>query len=170
MPEFDRRYLLKTAAAAAMAPALPRALLEGPNPDRYENLARRLIDMPRDRLFETIEPLMRDGLAWRDLLAAVFHAGVLEVQPRPVGFSLHCVMVVESMFQTAEAGSEAHAWRAALWNLRDFKASQARDARRGDWQLASPPAIDRTAASADAIASELRAALRGDDAERARCA
>jgi len=54
---------------------------------------------------------------------------------------------------------------AVLWNLDDFKASQARDEQEGDWRL--PPAPKASTRSADEARRELAAALESGDDERA---
>ena len=163
MQPLDRRQALGTLAAGFVIPKLQLATTaQRASPDE---LARKLIDAPRDRILTVVEPLASEGLTWRELLAAVFQAGILEIRPRPVGFKLHAVLVVESSFQLAEAGSEREAWLAALWNLDDFKHSQARDVREGDWRLGAIPASE--ASSSEVAARELRAALDAWDAERA---
>ena len=133
-----------------------------------DDLIDTLIEVPRERLLATLEPRMRAGLAWRDLQAAVFHAGIREVRPRPVGFKLHCVMVVESLFQIGEAGGERDGWLAALWNADDFKKSQARDVREGDWRLTALAEVSVSPGTdPEGILRELRTALVEGDSERA---
>ena len=99
------------------------------------------------------------------LLGAVFLAGVRDIRPWHVGGKLHAVMMVESTFQIASAQSERDAWLAALWNLDDFKRSQARDARDGDWRLSPRPPV--TASSESAARREFLAAMEAWDPERA---
>jgi len=38
----------------------------------------------------------KKGLSYRDLLAALLLAGIRNIQPRPVGFKFHAVLVVNS--------------------------------------------------------------------------
>jgi hypothetical protein len=62
-----------------------------------EPLVRLLEDTPRDRLLEEVGQRVRDKkVAYRELLAALLLAGVRNVQPRPVGFKFHTVLVVNS--------------------------------------------------------------------------
>ena len=133
--------------------------------DPLRRLAEEILDTPRDRVFELVEPWLRDGLGWDVLLGAVFLAGVREVRPRPVGFKLHAVMVVESVFQLAHASPPAERLLPVLWNLDDLKNSQARDAEAGDWTLSAPP--EASASSRKAAVVELVGALDARDDERA---
>jgi hypothetical protein len=167
MRSLTRRDILRgagTAGALFLAgptPALPRRAAR----DRIGDLAALLVDTPRERVFEALRGHLTRGLTWQDLGAAVFHAGVLEVRPRPVGFKLHAVMVVEPMFQLAEASPQHERFLPMLWNVDDFKRSQARDDKEGDWRLG--PAPRAVFASAEAAQRELTAALAARDAERA---
>lgn len=167
MNQPTRRELMRGAASAgALLLAPPTLALRGRGSrDPLEELTALLIDTPRDRLLGALRPLLKSGaVSWRELGAAVFHAGVREIRPRPVGFKLHAVMVVEPMFQLAEGASKREATLAMLWNLDDFKRAQARDASEGDWRLAPPPRPRRGPHDARA---ELRAALDARDVERA---
>ena len=53
-------------------------------------------DTPRERLIEAVAGRIRDGLGYQPLLAALMLAGVRGIQPRPVGFKFHAVLVVNS--------------------------------------------------------------------------
>ena len=61
-----------------------------------EPLVRFLEDTPRERLLEEVAARIRRGMSYRDLLAALLLAGVRNIQPRPVGFKFHAVLVVNS--------------------------------------------------------------------------
>jgi hypothetical protein len=119
------------------------------NPRDLDRLVGAIADAPRERVLEAVAPHLEQGLPWEELEAAVFLAGVHHVRPRPVGFKLHC----------------AERLLPVLWNLDDFKASQARDVAEGDWRLSPAPAVE--AASPQAAARELVAALDAADDERA---
>jgi hypothetical protein len=53
-------------------------------------------DTPRERVLEEVASRVRKGLPYRDVLAALQLAGVRNIQPRPVGFKFHAVLVVNS--------------------------------------------------------------------------
>jgi hypothetical protein len=169
-----RRFLATTAATGALAGlgdfsflgALPRVSAAeaklNPNAVRLqpeiEPLVRLLEETPRERLLEEVGQRVRTGqAAYRDVLAALLLAGVRNVQPRPVGFKFHAVLVVNSAHLAALASPESDRWLPIFWALDYFKDSQARDAAEGDWTLsnvdeARVPAADQSAkALADAL-------------------
>jgi hypothetical protein len=133
--------------------------------EQLEALAREILATPRGKVLDWAEGRLRQGLDWRDLEAAVFLAGVLEIEPRPVGFRLHAVLVVESVYQLAERSPARERLFPVLFNLDDVKASQGADAERGDWKLPKRPSVTLT--NADAGRAELAAALEAIDGERA---
>src|SRR5262249_32573746 len=62
-----------------------------------EPLVRLLEDTSRDQLLEEVGSRIRNGLCYRDVVAALLLAGVRNVQPRPsVGHKFHAVLVVNS--------------------------------------------------------------------------
>jgi len=109
---------------------------------------------PRAELLARAVQLHAGGVHWRELLAAAFLAGIHDVQPRPVGFKFHCVLMTASAFAIADALPERERLAVALFNLDDFKNSQAQDVEAGDWTL--PPAPD---IGADVDAAKAAAAL-----------
>src|SRR5665213_2132221 len=58
-----------------------------------EPLVRLLEDTPRERVLEEVASRIKRGLSYREVLAALLLAGVRSVQPRPVGFKFHAVLV-----------------------------------------------------------------------------
>ncbi len=121
--------------------------LDGHGLDELVALVRA---MKRAELLDRALALHQNGVDWRDLLAAAFLAGIRDVEPRPVGFQFHCVMMTSSAYQIAARLPANERLAVALYNLDDFKQSQARDARGGeDWQLEASkvePAADPVAA------------------------
>src|SRR5262249_8766878 len=101
------------------------------------------------------------GTSCRDLLGAAFLAGIRDVEPRPVGFQFHCVLMTSSAYQIAEASPARDRVLPALFNLVDLKTSQSIDAQRGDWTMPAAPPVDSDDAAAAARA--LRGALDGWD-------
>ncbi|HZN39572.1 MAG TPA: hypothetical protein VFD82_12260 [Planctomycetota bacterium] len=120
-----------------------------------------------DLLPKAVE-LHRSGTHWRDLLGAAFLAGIRDVEPHPVGFQFHCVLVTSSAFQLAEGSPEPDRLAAALYNLDDFKLSQKVDERDGDWTLPPAPAVaDLDARKATVALTEALTAWDRDAADRA---
>ncbi|MEM7248458.1 MAG: hypothetical protein AAF533_24205 [Acidobacteriota bacterium] len=147
-----RRLGWASGAAGAATPDLSR-------------LAQAITVASREDAFDVGARALARGATPEQLLGAVFLAGVREVRPRHVGGKLHCVMMVESACQLNETATPQQARLAALWNLDDFKSSQARDRREGDWSL--PPRPDVTFASETVARRELHAAMQAWDDDRA---
>jgi hypothetical protein len=119
--------------SAAEARLSPKAVQF--NPD-IEPLVRLLEVTPRDRLLEEVAAKIRHGLTYREVLAALLLAGVRNIQPRPVGFKFHAVLVVNSAHLASLASPDSERWLPIFWALDAFKASQAADIKEGDWTLA----------------------------------
>ena len=102
-----------------------------------EPLVRLIEDTPRQRLLEEIGTRIRNGLSYRELLAALFLAGVRNVEPYPnVGFKFHAVLVVNAAHVASMSSPDADRWLPILWALDEFKGSQARDVTEGNWTMA----------------------------------
>jgi hypothetical protein len=102
---------------------------------KIEPLVRFLEDTPRERLLEEVAARIKRGLEYRELLAALLLAGVRNVQPRPVGFKFHAVLVVNSAHLASLASPDSDRWLPIFWALDYFKDSQSRDVREGDWTM-----------------------------------
>jgi len=100
-----------------------------------EPLVRWLEETPRERLLEEAARRIKQGLQYRELLAALLLAGVRNIQPRPVGFKFHAVLVVNSAHLASLASPDSDRWLPIFWALDHFKESQARDVREGDWTM-----------------------------------
>lgn len=108
-----------------------------------EPLVRTIEETPRPRLLEEIGRRVQQGLSYRELLAALFLAGVRNVQPRPsVGFKFHAVLVVNSAHLASLASPDQDRWLPVFWALDQFKSSQERDEHEGNWTM---PAVDEAA-------------------------
>jgi hypothetical protein len=104
--------------------------------DDIEPLVRLLEETPRDKLMEEVAARVRTGLTYREVLAALLLAGVRNVQPRPsVGFKFHAVLVVNSAHLASLASPDEDRWLPIFWALDQFKESQARDVREGNWTM-----------------------------------
>jgi hypothetical protein len=112
-----------------------------------EPLVRLLEETPRERLLEEVAGRVKQGTAYRDVLAALLLAGVRNVQPRPsVGHKFHAVLVVNSAHLASLASPDTDRWLPIFWALDYFKSAQAQDTREGNWTMepvdesAVPPA------------------------------
>lgn len=145
-----RRTFLRIAAGSALLPGAGHLAWLPPlsaaevrmNPRRVmlhpeiEPLVRLLEDTPRERVIEEVGRRVKGGLSYRELLAALFLAGVRNVQPRPIGFKFHAVMVIHSAHLASLASADADRWLPLFWAIDQFKSSQAADVREGDWTMA----------------------------------
>src|SRR5687767_2755996 len=158
-----RRSFLKTAAQAGALAALgdlgflaqlPRVSAADAtlDPQRrhpgIDALVRLLEETSRERVLEEVAARIKAGLSYRDLLAALLLAGVRNIQPRPVGFKFHAVLVVNSAHLASLASADGDRWLPIFWAIDQFKSSQAADVREGNWTMgpideAAVPAPDK---------------------------
>jgi hypothetical protein len=124
------KHLPSLTAAEVAAPPQGVRLDSG-----IEPLVRVIEEMPRDRVLEEAASRIRRGLSYQEVLAALMLAGVRNIQPRPVGFKFHAVLVVNSAHLASVASPDADRWLPIFWAIDQFKASQAADIREGDWTL-----------------------------------
>ena len=123
-----------------------------------EPLVRLLEDTPREHLLEEVGVRIRDGLSYREVLAALLLAGVRNVQPRPaVGFKFHAVLVVNSAHLASLSSPDADRWLPIFWALDYFKSSQAQDEREGNWTM--PPVDEAAVPAADKADVAFRQAM-----------
>src|SRR6184192_2144360 len=148
-----RRHFLKTAAGTGALIGLgdlgflsqlrPVSAVEArldPDIVRFrpdiEPLVRLLEDTPRERLLEEVAARIKRGLSYRDLLAALLLAGVRNIQPRPVGFKFHAVLVVNSAHLASLGSPDSDRWLPIFWALDEFKKSQAANIKeRNGWRM-----------------------------------
>ncbi|WP_435020596.1 hypothetical protein TA3x_001917 [Tundrisphaera sp. TA3] len=167
--ELRRRRFLQAASALglgaglgdwaglrAITPASGAAMAIGPDAVQFrpeiEPVVRWVEEVSRDKAPEEAIARLKAGLSYRDLLSGVFLAGIRNVQPRPVGFKFHAVLVINSAHLLGQAAAPDERLLPILWAIDNFKASQARDVQEGDWTLAKVdeskiPAPDRAAAA-----------------------
>ncbi len=170
----NRRRFIGRSAAAGVAAAvgnlaflsnLPRvsaaeaklpARLVQLHPD-IEPLVRLLENTPRDRVLEEVAAKVKRGTSYREVLAALQLAGVRNIQPRPVGFKFHAVLVVNSAHIASVASPDTDRWLPIFWAIDAFKSSQAQDVQQGDWAMgeidesAVPPSHKARQALIDAL-------------------
>ena len=166
MLKIPRRTLLLaspwplTRAQAQAAPDLVRFSPE------IEPLVRQIESVEREKCAEWLAAQMQRGTPYRHLLAAVFLAGVRNVNPRPPGFALHCVFLAHAAHQLSmEAPPDVRALP-LFFVLDDFKAAQARDAgqKTGDYSMR---ALSGGIVSPHQASVEFAAAMDAWDSERA---
>ena len=99
-----------------------------------EPLVRLLENTPRAKLLEEVAFRIRNGLTYREVLTALLLAGVRSIQPRPVGFKFHAVLVVNSAHLASLNSPDEHRWLPIFWALDNFKNSQAQNDAQGGWR------------------------------------
>lgn len=129
-----------------------------------EPLVRLLEDTSRAKLLEEVAQRIRKGTSYREILTALLLAGVRNIQPRPVGFKFHAVLVVNSAHLASLNSPDADRWLPIFWALDYFKGSQARDVQEGDWTMA--PVVEGKVPSAEKARQEFEAAMDAWDEER----
>src|SRR5687767_4801026 len=151
-----RRDFLRTSAGGAVpAGLLPRvslAVMRLPAGSvrwgtGLEPLVKVLEETPREKLIEEIASRVKKGLAYNEVLAALFLAAVRNVQPRPVGFKFHAVLAINAAHQTSLSGPESDRWLPIFWSLDYFKESQAEEKKKTGWTL--PPVDESKVPAAD---------------------
>jgi hypothetical protein len=118
-----------TAAEAAIDPRMVRFHPE------IEALVRLLEDTSRERVLEEVAARIQHGLSYPELLEALLLAGVRNIQPRPVGFKFHAVLVINSAHLASLASPDRDRWLPIFWAIDQFKSSQAADVKEGDWTM-----------------------------------
>jgi hypothetical protein len=101
-----------------------------------------------DGALDWVTTQLKAGATPDILWNATLLAGVYDIEPDPVGFDFHCVLVVSPAYELAQRAAEAERLIPLFWNVDDFKHSQNGDRRGGDWVLPPPPAHERESAEA----------------------
>jgi hypothetical protein len=107
-----------------------------------EPLVRLLENTPRERVLEEVAARLRRGVSYRELLAALLLAGVRNIEPRPVGFKFHAVLVINSAHLASLSSPDSERWLPIFWAIDQFKSCQAANIREGGWVLGP---VDETA-------------------------
>ena len=108
-----------------------------PVQEDIEPLVRLLEDTARNRLLEEVGTRIRNGASYQQILSALMVAGVRGIEPRPVGFKFHAVLVVNSAHLASLAAQDRDRWLPLFWAIDNFKASQAINATQGDWRMSA---------------------------------
>ncbi len=162
-------FISRRAAISAAFPFLSRAQAQlPPGMVRFdaemEPLVRLMEVTPREKCAAMVMEQMRANVPYRQLMAALYLAGVRNVNPRPPGFALHCLFVMHSAhLLSLEAPSDLRTLP-FFYALDLFKASQERDARQNDYTMSPLTGI---LPSADRAGSEFIAAMEAWDQDRA---
>jgi hypothetical protein len=145
------------AAQADVGPDLVRLSAD------IEPIVRVIETTPRDRVFEAAAELLRSGLEYRPFMAALYLAGIRNVDSRSAGSRFHCVYVINSAHLLARESPAHERFLPLFWALDDFKGAQASRPRP------MAPLAARTPSGPDAIAA-LRAAVLSWDRDGAEIA
>lgn len=128
-----------------------------------EPLVRLLENTSRERVLEEVAARIARGTSYREVLAALLLAGVRNIQPRPVGFKFHAVLVVNSAHLASLASPDSDRWLPIFWAIDQFKSSQAADVREGNWTM-EPIEESKVPASHKAKAALIEAMDNWDEA------
>ncbi len=147
--DWSRRHFIRSTAGSGLLAmgglgGLPRVsaaeVKMDPQAVRFhpeiEPLVRFLEETPRERLLEEAGARIQSGTTYREILGALLLAGIRNIQPRPVGFKFHAVLVVHSAHLASMNSPDEDRWLPIFWALDQFKVSQARDVEEGDWTMA----------------------------------
>ena len=141
-----------SAAEAELHPSLVRL------GDDIEPTVGLLEDSPRERVLEEFADRIRNGLSYKQVLAALLLAGVRDVQPRPqVGFKFHAVLVINSAHLASLDSPDSDRWLPIFWAIDRFKSAQAETSKTSGWRMSAvdeakvPPADKARAAFASAM-------------------
>jgi hypothetical protein len=123
-----------------------------------EPLVLLIEETPRERIIEEVAARVHKGLSYKELLTALFLAGVRNIRPRPnVGFKFHAVLVVHSAHLASLAAPDGERWLPLFWSLDSFKSAQATNDKESGWRLGPvdeakvPPARKARQAFVDAM-------------------
>src|SRR5689334_6539571 len=135
IPMLTRRDLIGGISGVLASPLLIGRADAEVTPDvlKYSGEMESLVSLiertPREKCAEMAVEQLRSGVSYRQFLAALFLAGIRNINPRPPGFALHCVFVVHSAHLIGMEAPEDVRLLPLFYVLDDFKAAQERDAK-----------------------------------------
>ena len=104
--------------------------------NQQAELVATLVNTPRNKLQTWVVTQIREGrLRKPELIKALLSAGVSHIEPRPVGFKYHAVMMVDAARRMSLQAEGIANWIPILWNVDYFKHSQARSRNISNWRL-----------------------------------
>ena len=140
------------------------------NPDmvrftpEIEPVVQLIENTPRSMAVEVLAREVRKGLPYQQFLAALFLAGIRNVNPQPPGFKFHCVFIIHSCNYLSLMAPPKERLLPLFYALDDFKLSQKQDIDQGDFVLGP---VKGPLPSGDNAWRELRAAMEDWDEPRA---
>src|SRR5262245_53927517 len=121
---------------------------------------------PRDKCAQMLVDQLRQDISYRQLMAALFLAGIRNVNPRPPGFALHCVFVIHSAHIISLEAPADSRLLPLFYALDNFKASQERDAAQPSGDYTMRP-ITGSLSPSHRAKTEFAAAMEAWEPERA---
>ena len=121
-----------SAADAKLDPSVVRV------DEGIEPTVRLLEETPRERVLEEVAGRIKRGMPYREVLTALFLAGVRNVQPRPqVGFKFHAVLVINSAHLASMSSPDSDRWLPIFWAIDRFKSAQLETQKTSGWRMSS---------------------------------
>jgi hypothetical protein len=106
--------------------------------DSIEPTVRLLEETPREKVLEEVADRIKRGMPYRQVLSALFLAGVRNVQPRPqVGFKFHAVLVINSAHLASINSPDSDRWLPIFWAIDRFKSSQLETQKTSGWRMSA---------------------------------
>ena len=137
-----RTFIHAASAAGATGLGLSSRLGLAGSDGSVARLLTLLEDAPRERVPRELVRMIRAGLRYENLLAALTLAAVRNVQPYPdVGFKYHSVLVLRAIHAATRQLSAADRWLPIVWAADYFKECQAQERDAGEWRLPARPAV-----------------------------
>lgn len=131
-----------------------------------EPLVALLERTPREKAAEVVVAQLKRGVSYRQLMAALFLAGIRNVNPRPPGFAMHAVFVIHAAHLISLEAPADSRLLPLFYALDTFKASQERDAKSASGDYVMGP-LTGTLPSAASAAGEFSSAMEAWDMARA---
>jgi hypothetical protein len=130
----NRRTFIQAAATTVSGLTAPVGFSE---PDQsVEGLVKWLEESRREQIPRDVVRMIRAGLRYQDLQAALCLAAVRNVQPYPdVGYKFHSVMVQRSIHSATEHLHSKDTWLPIVWAADYFKDTQAQERAASGWRL-----------------------------------
>ena len=134
----NRRTFIQ--GAATTVSSLTARIGIGGTDRSVEGLLKWLEESPREHIPHDLVRMIRTGLRYEDLLAALCLAAVRNVQPYPdVGYKYHSVMVLRSIHLASEQLPPPDKWLPIGWAADYFKDTQAQERAASGWRLPTRP-------------------------------
>ncbi len=135
----NRRTFIHAAGATGLG--LTGGFGFGATEPAIAELLNLLEDSPRELIPRELVRLIRGGLRYGDLLAALAVAAVRNVQPYPdVGYKYHSIMMLRSIHLTTQHLSSSDKWLPIAWATDYFKETQAQERDTDGWRMPARPA------------------------------